>query len=163
VVGGGDTAMEEANFLTKFATKVTIVHRKDTLRASKTMQDRARKNPKIEILLNHEVIELKHDQSGLNAIVVQNTKTLEKSNRATDGLFYGIGHTPNTGFLANQITLDALGFIVTKKGLPDTNVEGVFACGDVQDNYFRQAISAAGSGCQAAMRAERYLEEKHLH
>lgn len=159
VVGGGDTAMEEANFLTRFASKVYVVHRRDSLRASKPMQDRAFKNPKIEFVWNSEVIELKSDDKGLNGIVVENLITKEKTLRPTDGLFYGIGHSPNTGFLRGQIKTDEQGFIITQGKWPDTNIPGVFACGDVQDSYYRQAITAAGSGCAAAMRAERYLED----
>ncbi len=159
VVGGGDTAMEEAMFLSKFATKVTIVHRRDSFRASKPMQDRVFKNPKIDVLWDHEVSEIIADEKGVNSIKVKNTKTAEESVRETAGLFMGIGHSPNTGFLDGQIELDNHGFIITNGTHPDTNVPGVFACGDVQDSYYRQAISAAGSGCMAAIRAERYLEE----
>lgn len=159
VVGGGDTAMEEANFLTKFAKKVTVIHRRDTLRASKPMQQRAMDNPKIDFLWNSEVSEIVADQTGVTSIVVNNTQTNEKTTRETDGLFMGIGHSPNTGFLNGQITTDDHGFIETVGSHPDTNIPGVFACGDVQDSYYRQAISAAGSGCMAAIRAERFLEE----
>jgi thioredoxin reductase (NADPH) len=157
VVGGGDTAMEDATFITKFAKKVYITHRKDTLRASKTMQERAFNNPKIEFLWDTVINEIKANEHGVSAIVVENLKTGEKSERQTDGLFYAIGHNPNTSFLKGQITLDEHGFIKTVNG-PETNVDGVFACGDVQDSYYRQAITAAGSGCQAAIKAERYLE-----
>ncbi|MBC76787.1 MAG: thioredoxin-disulfide reductase [Halobacteriovoraceae bacterium] len=159
VVGGGDTAMEEATFLTKFASMVHVIHRRDELRASKAMQERAFNNPKIEFVWNTEVEEILHDETGVTGIQVVNTKTGEKSERKTDGLFMGIGHTPNTKFLDGQIKTDDHGFIVTEGGHPDTNIPGVFACGDVQDSYYRQAISAAGSGCMAAIRAERYLEE----
>jgi thioredoxin reductase (NADPH) len=159
VVGGGDTAMEEATFLTKFASKVTVVHRRDSLRASKPMQDRAMKNEKIDFVWDSEVSEILFDDSGVTGIKVKNLKTGEETSRETKGLFYGIGHTPNTAFLKGQIDTDDHGFIVTRGGNPDTNVPGVFACGDVQDSYYRQAITAAGSGCKAAMRAERFLEE----
>lgn len=159
VVGGGDTAMEEAMFLSKFASQVTIVHRRDTLRASKPMQQRVFDNPKIDILWDHAVDEILADGNGVTAIKVKNTKTGEITERPTNGLFMGIGHSPNTGFLDGAIDLDDHGFIITKNGDPDTNIPGVFACGDVQDSYYRQAISAAGSGCMAAIRAERYLEE----
>jgi thioredoxin reductase (NADPH) len=159
VVGGGDTALEEAHFLTKFATKVTIVHRRDSLRASKAMQTRAFNNPKIDFVWDSAVEEIIADAKGVNSIKVKNLKTNAITTRATDGLFMGIGHTPNTGFLNNQITLDDHGFIVTNGKHPDTSIPGVFACGDVQDSYYRQAISAAGSGCEAAIRAERFLEE----
>lgn len=162
VVGGGDTAMEDATFLTRFAEKVYVCVRKDVLRASKPMQDRAKKNPKIEFLWNTEVIEILNDQGGVTGINVKNTQTGAVTERKTDGLFYAIGHVPNTGFLKGQITTDHEGYIQTQNG-PDTNVPGVFACGDVQDTYYRQAITAAGSGCQAAMRAERWLEEQGGH
>lgn len=157
VVGGGDTAMEDATFITKFAKKVYIVHRKDSLRASKPMQDRAFKNPKIEFLWDSVVSEINDNENGVCGVVVENLKTGEKQKRDTDGLFYAIGHQPNTGFLKGQIDLDEHGFIKTKNG-PETNIPGVFACGDVQDSYYRQAITAAGSGCQAAIKAERFLE-----
>jgi thioredoxin reductase (NADPH) len=159
VVGGGDTAMEEANFLSKFASKVTVIHRRDSLRASKAMQQRAFDNPKIDFLWDSSVEEILFNEQGVTGIRVQNLKTNEVSERATDGLFMAIGHTPNTGFLKGQITLDDHGFIQTRAPHPDTNIPGVFACGDVQDSYYRQAISAAGSGCMAAMRAERFLED----
>lgn len=161
VVGGGDTAMEDATFLTKFASKVYIVHRRDQLRASKPMQQRAFDNPKIEFIWDTGIEEILFDDTGVTGIVVKNLKTGETQNRQTDGLFYGIGHTPNTKFLEGQIKCDDHGFIETLPGLPDTNVKGVFACGDVQDSYYRQAITAAGSGCQASIRAERFLEENH--
>jgi thioredoxin reductase (NADPH) len=157
VVGGGDTAMEDATFITKFAKKVYIIHRKDTLRASKPMQERAFNNPKIEFIWDSTVTEIHNNESGVNGITVENLKTGVKQNRETDGLFYAIGHHPNTGFLKGQITLDEHGFIKTHNG-PETNIPGVFACGDVQDSYYRQAITAAGSGCQAAIKAERFLE-----
>ncbi len=157
VVGGGDTAMEDATFITKFAKKVYIVHRKDTLRASKPMQERAFNNPKIEFVWDSVVSEIKFNEAGVNGIVVENLKTGEKQTRDTDGLFYGIGHTPNTSFLKGQLETDEHGFLKTKNG-PETNIPGVFACGDVQDSYYRQAITAAGSGCQAAIKAERFLE-----
>lgn len=158
VVGGGDTAMEEASFLTKFAKKVFIIHRRDSLRASKAMQQRAFDNPKIEFLWNTETTEILHDQSGVTGIKVKNTQTGEVEQRATDGFFLGIGHKPNTSFLEGQVETDDHGFIITTAPHPDTSVEGVFACGDVQDSYYRQAISAAGSGCMAAMRAEKFIE-----
>jgi len=160
VVGGGDTAMEDATFITKFAKKVYIIHRKDTLRASKPMQERAFNNPKIEFIWNTEVKEILFDQTGVTGIKVHNNKENSMSERQTDGLFYGIGHTPNTSFLSEQIKTDNHGFIQTNNEV-ETNIPGVFACGDVQDSYYRQAITAAGSGCQAAIRAERYLEENH--
>jgi thioredoxin reductase (NADPH) len=157
IVGGGDTAMEDATFITKFAKKVYVVHRKDTLRASKPMQDRAFKNPKIEFIWDSVVTEIKSNNSGVCGIKVENLKTGKVEDRDTDGLFYAIGHQPNTTFLKGQISLDEHGFIKTHNG-PETNIAGVFACGDVQDSYYRQAITAAGSGCQAAIKAERFLE-----
>lgn len=157
IVGGGDTAMEDATFITKFAKKVYVVHRKDTLRASKPMQERAFNNPKIEFIWDSAVVEIQSNASGVSGIVVENLKTGAKQVRETDGLFYAIGHQPNTTFLNGQITLDNHGFIKTQNG-PETNIPGVFACGDVQDSYYRQAITAAGSGCQAAIKAERFLE-----
>lgn len=161
VVGGGDTAMEDSTFISKFAKKVYVVHRRDTLRASKPMIDRAMKNEKIEFIWDTQVTKLNENEHGLESIVVKNLKTGEETTRETDGLFYAIGHTPNTAFLNGQIDVDDHGFIKTQGKYPDTNVPGVFACGDVQDSYFRQAITAAGSGCQAAIRAERWLEEGH--
>lgn len=158
VVGGGDTAIEDATFLTKFASKVYIVHRRETLKASKTMQERAFKNPKIEFIWNTGIDEIIFDQSGVTGVIARNLVTGNKEKRATDGLFYAIGHTPNTSFLKGQLDLDEHGFINTKDG-PTTNIPGVFACGDVQDSYYRQAITAAGSGCQAAIKAERFLQE----
>lgn len=157
IVGGGDTALEEANFLTKFASKVYVLHRRDKFRASKPMQERTFKNEKIEVIWNSEVTKLHSDSTGLTSITVKDTTNGEEIERKTDGLFYAIGHTPNTSFLKNQLKTDDHGFIITHNG-PETEVEGVFACGDVQDNYYRQAITAAGSGCQAAVKAERFLE-----
>lgn len=161
VVGGGDTALEEANFLTRFAKKVYILHRKDSFRASKPMQERVFNNPKIEVIWNTEVKEILFDNSGVHGLKVFNNKSNSLSERKTDGFFLGIGHEPNTKFLNGQLLLDEHGYIKTKGVYPDTSVVGVFACGDVQDPYYRQAISAAGSGCQAAIRAERFLEESH--
>ena len=161
LVGGGDTAVEEALFLTKFAKKVYRIHRRDQLRASKPMQAKAFDNPKLEVLWNTAVEEiLADDARGVYAIKVKNTKTDELTERETNGLFMAIGHTPNTSFLNGQLELDNQGFIVTKDGHPDTSISGVFACGDVQDPYYRQGISAAGSGCEVAIRAERYLEDQ---
>lgn len=157
LVGGGDTALEEAHFLTKFAKKLYIVHRRNELRASKIMQARALSNPKIEFVWDSEVVKILSDHSGVNGIVVRNVKDGRTSERYTDGLFLAIGHVPNTSFLSGQIDLDAHGFIRTNNGTY-TNVEGVFACGDVQDSYYRQAITAAGSGCMAAIQVERFLE-----
>lgn len=161
VVGGGDTALEEANFLTRFASKVYLVHRRDSFRASKPMQERTFNNPKIEVVWNTEVKEILFNETGVTGIKVFNNQTNETTERATDGFFLGIGHQPNTKFLNGQLELDHEGYIKTLGGHPDTSVPGVFACGDVQDPYYRQAISAAGSGCMAAIRAERFLESHH--
>lgn len=158
VVGGGDTAMEEAGFLTRFASKVTIIHRRDELRASRIMQERARKNEKIEFLWDTVVDELVEDADGmLGSLKVRNVKTGEVSDFALDGLFYGIGHSPATGFLGGQIDLADDGYITVTEHTR-TNVEGVFAAGDVADSRYRQAVSAAGMGCQAALDVEKYLE-----
>ncbi len=158
VVGGGDTAMEEAMFLSKFAKQVYILHRRDELRASKPMQQRVFDNPKIDIIWNSGVSEILANDAGVYAIKVKDTVTGKETERETNGLFMGIGHKPNTDFLNGQIDTDDHGFIITKGKHPDTNVDGVFACGDVQDSHYRQAISAAGSGCMAAMQAEKFLE-----
>lgn len=156
VIGGGDSAMEEADFLTKYASKVYIVHRRDELRASKIMQQRALNNPKIEFVWSHQVVEAKGSDL-LESIVVKSTKNDETKEIPVAGLFFAIGHTPNTAFLNGQLELDEQKYIVTKPGSTDTNVPGVFACGDVQDKKWRQAITAAGSGCMAALSAEHYL------
>jgi thioredoxin reductase (NADPH) len=158
VVGGGDSAMEEAIYLTKFASKVTVIHRRDTLRASKIMQDKALANPKIEFLWDSEVVDIEDPGRGeVTALIVQNLKSGEKHRLAVDGLFIAIGHTPNTSLFVGQLTLDENGYIVTHDGTR-TSVPGVFAAGDVQDQIYRQAVTAAGSGCMAAIDAERYLE-----
>jgi thioredoxin reductase (NADPH) len=156
VVGGGDSAVEEATFLTKFAEKVIIIHRRDELRASKIMQDRAFNNPKIEILWNHEVTQIKGDQK-LAGVVVRNTLTGELSDLDVTGLFVAIGHRPNTDLFKGQLAMDEAGYLITGPGMA-TDVPGVFASGDVQDTTYKQAITAAGSGCQAAIDAERWLE-----
>lgn len=159
VVGGGDSAIEEAMFLSKFAAKVTLIHRRDELRASKIMQDRAFKNPKIEMLWNSEVTEI-HGDTRLAGLTVRNVLTEEASPLPVTGLFVAIGHRPNTDLFAGQLSLDENGYMVTGSGdqVSATSVEGVFACGDVQDDSYRQAITAAGSGCEAAMDTERWLE-----
>ena len=161
VVGGGDSAVEEASFLTKFADKVTLIHRRDELRASKIMQDRALNNPKIEMLWDSEVAEIKGDTK-LAGITVRSTKTGELSDLDVTGLFVAIGHRPNTDLFAGVLDLDDTGYLVTGPGTA-TNIEGVFACGDVQDHTYRQAITAAGSGCMAAIDTERWLEAHGHH
>lgn len=158
VVGGGDSALEEANFLTRFASKVTLVHRREELRASKIMQDRARANEKIEWALNRTPQEVIADETGVKGIKVLNNETGEEETITVSGVFVAIGHHPNTGFLGGNITTDPNGYIVTTPGTSETNIQGVFACGDVQDTRYRQAITAAGSGCMAAMDAEKYIE-----
>jgi thioredoxin reductase (NADPH) len=162
VVGGGDSALEEAIFLTKFADKVTIVHRRDELRASKIMQERAFANPKIEFLWNHTVTDIIGDHVVEG---VEVTSTVDGSTRTlpVTGVFVAIGHRPNTDLFAGVLDMDENGYLVTEPGSTRTNIEGVFACGDVQDHTYRQAITAAGSGCMAAIDAERWLEaQAHL-
>lgn len=161
VIGGGDSALEEANFLTKFATKVTIIHRREAFRASKIMQDRALANPKIEVIWDTAVEEIKDPaQKKVSAVVLKNLKTGQISEKKTDGVFVAIGHTPNSELFKGKIELDAKGYIVVHDGM-HTSVPGVFASGDVQDIKYRQAITAAGSGCMAALDAERFLEAHH--
>jgi thioredoxin reductase (NADPH) len=157
VVGGGDSAVEEATFLTKFAEKVTLIHRRDELRASKIMQDRAHANPKIEFLWNHTVTEINGDTQ-VESIEVTNTVDGTVSTLPVTGVFVAIGHQPNTDLFKGILDMEDTGYLVTRPGSTYTNVDGVFACGDVQDHTYRQAITAAGSGCMAAIDAERWLE-----
>ena len=161
VIGGGDSAMEEATFLTKFASSVTIVHRRDSFRASKIMQDRALSNDKIDVIWNSEVVDLIGDEKdkGLEKVILNNVLTNEKTEHVVDGLFLGIGHSPNSVLFKDYLDLDEKGYIITKPDSSETSLEGVFAAGDIQDTKYMQAITAAGSGCMAAMDAERYLEE----
>jgi thioredoxin reductase (NADPH) len=162
VVGGGDSALEEAIFLTKFARKVTLIHRRDELRASKIMQERAFANDKITFLWNH-VVESVSGGTKLEGVTVRNVLTDETSELPVTGLFVAIGHKPNTDLFKGQLEMEESGYLITglAGGASTTNVEGVFACGDVQDHTYRQAITAAGSGCQAAIDAERWLEAQH--
>jgi thioredoxin reductase (NADPH) len=163
VVGGGDSAMEEAIFLTRFASHVFVVHRRDTLRASKIMQDKAFANPKISFEWNSDVEEITDIGKGeVTGMILRNNKTGVRKEVSVEGVFVAIGHTPNTVLFKDQIELDANGYIVTRMGAR-TNVRGVFACGDVQDHVYRQAITAAGSGCMAAIDAEHYLDELPQH
>jgi thioredoxin reductase (NADPH) len=158
VIGGGDSAMEEAIYLTRFASKVTVIHRRDSLRASKIMQDKAFANAKIDFIWDSEIVEVKDvSRNEVTSVVVRNLKTGKLTDVPLDGVFIAIGHTPNTELFKGQIELDANGYIVTRDG-SHTNVPGVFAAGDVQDHIYRQAVTAAGSGCMAAIDAEHYLD-----
>ncbi|MGB6552464.1 MAG: thioredoxin-disulfide reductase [Candidatus Binataceae bacterium] len=164
VVGGGDTAVEEATFLTRFASKVSIVHRREELRASKIMQDRAHKNPKIAFIWDSVVEEIHGEpKTGVSAVTLKNVKTNKTSNFKTDGVFMAIGHKPNTDIFKGQLEMDDLGYLKVKPGTTYTNIEGVFAAGDVADRVYRQAVTAAGTGCMAAIDAERWLEAQHHH
>lgn len=158
VIGGGDTAVEEATHLTKFGTEVIVVHRRDTLRASKIMQQRLLSHPKIRMRWDSVAEEALGDDA-LKSVRIRNVKSNENTVVETEGLFYAIGHIPNTGFLDGQLELDEAGYIVTTPGTTRTSVEGVFAAGDVQDKVWRQAVTAAGTGCMAALEAERFLTD----
>jgi thioredoxin reductase (NADPH) len=161
VVGGGDTAAEDALFLTRYAKEVSIVHRRDQLRASKIMQDRLRRNEKVKFIWNSKVLDiLDPDKREVSGVKLRNVRTEEETTKSVDGVFIGIGHEPNTSLFRGQLELDELGYIITREG-SKTNVPGVFAAGDVKDRVYRQAITASGSGCMAAMDAERFLETEH--
>jgi len=159
VAGGGDSALEEALFLTRFATKVTVVHRRDELRASKIMQERAFKNPKIEFLWDSVIVDVLGDTK-VSGIRIRHTTSEETFELPVSGLFVAIGHEPNSALLKGQLELQGNGYVRTIGRTTKTSVDGVFACGDVQDDYYRQAVTSAGSGCMAAIDAERWLEER---
>lgn len=163
VVGGGDTAMEEANFLTRFASKVYVIHRSEHFRASKIMFDRAMKNPKIQFIMNSAVEEVLGDGKSINAVKLKNTKTNDMSEMKLQGLFIAIGHQPNTKLYNGALDMNEAGYLKTKPGTTYTNIDGVFAAGDVQDPNYRQAITAAGTGCMAAIDCERWLEANEAH
>lgn len=156
VVGGGDSALEEALFLTRYGKQVYVVHRRDSLRASKAMENKARANDKITFLWNSEIIRISGD-SLVRAVDIKNNVTEQVETREAAGVFFAIGHKPNTDFLAGQVNIDESGYILTNKGTTQTSIPGVFAAGDVQDKHYRQAITSAGTGCMAALEAERFL------
>lgn len=159
VVGGGNTAVEEALYLTNHAAEVTVVHRRDTFRAEKILQDRLFANPKIKVVWDHAIDEIlgEHDPKGVNAVRLKHVKTGATQTLATDGVFIAIGHTPNTALFQGQLPLDAEGYLLTRPGTAQTSIPGVFAAGDVQDKIYRQAVTAAGSGCMAALDAEKFI------
>jgi thioredoxin reductase (NADPH) len=159
VIGGGDTAMEEANFLTRYASQVTVIHRRDSLRASKIMQDKAFKNEKIDFIWNTDVLEiLGSAETGVTGVRISNNQTGEESIFPCEGVFVAIGHKPNTDLFKGQLEMDDVGYLKTAGHSMATNIPGVFACGDVQDSFYRQAVTAAGTGCMAAIDAERFLD-----
>ncbi|MBV6479667.1 MAG: Thioredoxin reductase [Ignavibacteria bacterium] len=164
VIGGGDTAMEEANYLTRHASEVILIHRRNEFRASKIMQDRSKSNPKIRFVLDSVVEEIlgkeEENKKYVTGVKVKNVKTNEISEIDCSGVFVAIGHKPNSDIFKGSLEMDENGYLITKKSSSETNIEGVFACGDVQDHYYRQAITAAGTGCMSAIDAERYLELK---
>ncbi len=163
VVGGGDTAMEEALFLTKFASTVTLIHRRHEFRASKIMQDRVLAHPKIEIMWNTELLEINGTkETGVGSIRIFNNKMSEESVLPTQGVFIAIGHQPNTGLFKGVLDMDEVGYLITEGKTMKTNIDGIFACGDAQDAYYRQAVTAAGTGCMAAIDAERFLAEHEV-
>jgi thioredoxin reductase (NADPH) len=164
VVGGGDSAMEEATFLTKFASKVTVVHRRDELRASKIMQERALGNPKIEFVFDSTVEEvIGTKEGGVTSLIIRNLKTNATNEMKAQGLFVAIGHTPNTKVYSGQLELDERGYIILPhRNSTVTNIQGVFACGDVVDHVYRQAVTAAGTGCEAALDCERWLTHERI-
>lgn len=162
IIGGGDTAMEEANFLTRFASKVYVIHRRDSFRASKIMADRVLKNTKIEVIWDHELVDVLGDKD-VTGVKIKNVKTGAVTEKALSGVFIAIGHKPNTSVFKGILKMDETGYLITEGKSTYTSVEGIFAAGDVQDHIYRQAITAAGTGCMAAMDAERWLEKTEGH
>ncbi len=161
VIGGGDSALEEAHFLTRFASKVSVIHRRDTLRASKIMQERAFENPKIDFIWDSGIEEVcGSEEKGVESVILKNLKTGETSEKPCEGMFLAIGHIPNTSIFKDLLDMDENGYLITKPDTSEMNIAGVFAAGDVQDRRYRQAITAAGSGCAAAIDAEKFLEEQ---
>lgn len=163
VIGGGDTAMEEANFLTRFASKVYVIHRSESFRASKIMLDRAKANPKIEFIMNTSIEEVLGDGKSMTGVRLKSTTTGAVSEKKLDGLFIAIGHQPNTKLFKDILDMNEVGYLVTKPGSTYTNIPGIFACGDVQDAIYRQAITAAGTGCMASLDAERWMDANGDH